>query len=107
MLTIDPITNVASIGDNKHNTNPNNTSSATLHPEHGADLAITKTVNDLIIVVGKNVLFILRVKNNGPNTAVNAFVYDVISSGPSYYHQQQYRDHTVPHQIFGQFDIWQ
>lgn len=84
VLTINPITNIAAIHGNEHNINPNNTSSVTLFPEPGADLAITKTVNHSTVHVGNNVLFTLRVKNNGPNTAFNSFVYDVIPSGLSY-----------------------
>jgi uncharacterized repeat protein (TIGR01451 family) len=46
-----------------------------------ADLALTKTVNNSSPLVNTNVVFTLTLTNNGPNTATNVSVRDLLPSG--------------------------
>jgi uncharacterized repeat protein (TIGR01451 family) len=49
-----------------------------------ADLALTKTVNPNPVTVGQPVTYTLIVRNNGPDTARNVTVNDVMPSGVEY-----------------------
>ena len=58
----------------------NNSASATETPQQ-ADLAITKTVDDDKPNVGDNVTFTITVTNNGPNSATNVTVQELLGTG--------------------------
>ena len=58
----------------------NNTASATETPQQ-ADLAITKTVSDSSPNVGENVTFTILVTNDGPNSATNVAVQELLGTG--------------------------
>jgi|GEM_PF-1236807 len=49
-----------------------------------ADVQIVKTANTLTPAVGGNVIFTLTARNNGPNTANNVVVRDVLPAGYEY-----------------------
>ena len=46
-----------------------------------ADIQVTKSANTLAPLIGGNVVFTLTAKNNGPNTANNVSVRDVLPAG--------------------------
>ena len=58
----------------------NNTASATVSPT-SADLALTKTVNDANPDVGDQVAFTVTLTNQGPDTATNVTVIDLLPAG--------------------------
>jgi len=49
-----------------------------------ADLQVIKTVNNPAPLVGQNIIFSITVANNGPNSAVNVVVNDVLPAGLAY-----------------------
>ncbi|MCG3158533.1 MAG: hypothetical protein DKINENOH_05177 [bacterium] len=57
---------------------------ATVSPSAVSDLSLVKTVNDPTANVGSTVTFTIAVTNNGPSTATNVSVGDVIPSGFTY-----------------------
>ena len=61
----------------------NNTASATETPQQ-ADLVVTKTVSDATPNVGETITFTVTVQNNGPNSAVNVRVNDLLPTGLVY-----------------------
>src|SRR5262249_34405600 len=75
-------TNVASVsGSEVFDPNPNNNSgSATVTPQQ-ADLHLVKTVNQPRPNVGDTVTFTLALTNQGPNTATNVTVTDLLPAG--------------------------
>jgi large repetitive protein len=48
------------------------------------DLSVTKKVDRSSVTIGENVLWTMTVKNDGPNTATNVSLKDVLPSGVSY-----------------------
>src|SRR5207237_5740556 len=60
----------------------NNSSSATETPQQ-ADLAVLKSVNNLTPNVGDTVTFTVTLTDNGPNTATNVQVTDLLPAGLS------------------------
>jgi uncharacterized repeat protein (TIGR01451 family) len=74
-------TNTASVTADQFDPNSvNNTASASETPQQ-ADLAITKTVDELFPNVGTDVTFTITVTNHGPNSATNVAVQDLVGSG--------------------------
>jgi uncharacterized repeat protein (TIGR01451 family) len=61
----------------------NNTASATETPQQ-ADLQVTKSVNNPAPNVGDTITYTVTLINNGPDTATNVVVRDVLSSGVSF-----------------------
>ena len=58
----------------------NNAASVTVIPQQ-ADLAVTKTVSDRRPDVGENIVFTVRVKNNGKSVATGVQLTDVLPDG--------------------------
>ena len=54
----------------------NNSASATINSSRAVDVSVTKTVDNLLPIVGEKVTFTVVVKNNGPNAATNVQVVD-------------------------------
>jgi uncharacterized repeat protein (TIGR01451 family) len=75
-------TNTATIShSDQFDPNPgNNQGSATETPQQ-SDLVLTKTVNDATPNVGDTVTFTLTLSNNGPDTATNVTVQDLLPAG--------------------------
>ena len=65
-------------------TNWANEANATINVPTAAELTIQKTANPSKVKVGKNVIFTLTVNNKGPDTAIDAFVLDLLSDGFQY-----------------------
>ncbi|MHA7832170.1 MAG: T9SS type B sorting domain-containing protein [Flagellimonas sp.] len=68
--------------------NPNNDvsseddqDSVSIIPEPLVDIAVTKTVDELIPEVGEEVVFTVTVLNDGPSSASNVVITDVLASG--------------------------
>ncbi|HRK72627.1 MAG TPA: DUF11 domain-containing protein, partial [Rhodothermales bacterium] len=59
----------------------NNTSTAVLNATQGADIAVTKTVNNVSPQIGDLVTFTVTVQNFGPNTATNLVIRDNVPGG--------------------------
>ena len=80
-----PQTNTATISaSDQFDPNPgNNTASATVTPQQ-ADLALTKTVSNPTPNVGDSVTFTVTLTNNGPNTATEVQVSDLLPAGLSF-----------------------
>ncbi|MBU4536105.1 MAG: DUF11 domain-containing protein [Euryarchaeota archaeon] len=80
------ITNTATkTAENEYYPNPDNDQdSVTLEVPPAADLAITKTVNDLRPVLYDTIFFTYIVQNRGPDTAVDSRVIDVLPVGLQY-----------------------
>ncbi len=77
-----PETNVASIShaDQFDPVTANNTAMTTLTPQQ-ADLALSKTTSDPTPNVGETVTFTITLTDNGPDSATNAQVTDLLPSG--------------------------
>lgn len=58
----------------------NNNSSATVTPQQ-ADIALAKSVNNAMPNVGDTVSFTVTLANNGPDTATNVTVQDLLPAG--------------------------
>ena len=80
-----PQTNTATIthADQFDPDTANNTASAVETPQQ-ADLALTKTVSDPTPNVGDTITYTITLSDNGPDTATNAQVTDLIPSGLSF-----------------------
>ncbi|RJS48360.1 MAG: hypothetical protein CIT03_08405 [Methanobacterium sp.] len=80
------ITNTATkTAENEYDPNPDNDQdSVTLEVPPAADLAITKTVNDLRPILYDTIFFTYIVQNRGPDTAVDSRVIDVLPVGLQY-----------------------
>ena len=62
----------------------NNTSTSTPTPSSVADLAITKSVDNSLPIVGDTITFTLNVINNGPSDATSVIVNDPMPAGYNY-----------------------
>ena len=81
-ITNATIMNVALVDSDTHDPNEtNNKDNDTITVNPFADLAIEKTVSPHYPKKGDVVTWTITVTNNGPDTAVNAFVRDVLPSG--------------------------
>ena len=80
-----PQTNSATIthADQFDPNTANNTASATETPQQ-ADLALAKTVSDPTPNVGETITYTLTLSDNGPNTATNVQVTDLLPAGVSF-----------------------
>jgi len=76
------ITNTASVSsvDQGDQTPANNSDSAALQVQ-GADLAVTKIVNDPIPNEGDTITYTITLTNNGPDTATNIVISDLLPAG--------------------------
>lgn len=61
----------------------------TVSAASSADLQVTKTVDNNTPTLGNNVVFTVQAKNNGPNTATDVVVNDLLPAG------YEYVSHTV------------
>lgn len=59
----------------------NNTSTVTPGPSAAADLSVEKTVSNETPTVGNNVTFTITATNNGPSSATNVKVNDILPAG--------------------------
>ena len=69
---------------NNNNANEDDQATSTPVPVSGADLRLTKTVNNSTPNVGSNVIFTVTVFNDGPSNATGVTVGDLLPSGYSY-----------------------
>ena len=77
-----PYLNSASVTATTQDPNPNNNNaSAGTTPVAQADLQVAKTVDNGAPNVGSNVTFTITVTNNGPSSAANVQVTDVLPAG--------------------------
>ena len=75
---------VSTLGSNQRDTNSlNNTSSATILVV-GADLAVTKTVNNSAPNEGNTIAYTIVVTNLGPNAATGVTIADTLPGGVTY-----------------------
>jgi gliding motility-associated-like protein/uncharacterized repeat protein (TIGR01451 family) len=80
------ITNTATVAGSTQDNVPGNNSStaATLTPVQNADLEVTKQLKDPSqqnFVAGKEVVYIITVRNNGPAPAINVNIKDLAPAG--------------------------
>ena len=81
-ITNASITNVAVVDSDTHDPNEtNNEDNDTITVDSYADLVIVKIVNPHYPKMNDVVTWTITVTNNGPDTAVNAFVRDVLPAG--------------------------
>ncbi|MFY0591879.1 FG-GAP-like repeat-containing protein, partial [Roseivirga sp.] len=66
--------------DQADSDNTNNSSTATIIPQ-GADLEVSKTVDNATPVAGDDVIFTINLTNNGPNQGTGISVTDQLPSG--------------------------
>jgi len=64
--------------------NTNNESTASIEVPPAVDIAVEKTVDDSTPDVGQIITYTIVVRNNGPNSATNAVVSDVLPAGLQY-----------------------
>ena len=82
VLASGPYLNSASVTATTQDPNPNNNNaSAGTTPAAQADLQVAKTVDNGAPNVGSNVTFTITVTNNGPGSAANVQVTDVLPAG--------------------------
>ena len=85
VLSPDAQTNTASVShsDQFDPNLANNTATASINPQQ-ADLQVSKTVSDPTPNVGDTVTYTITVTNNGPDTASNVTVQDLLPAGLSF-----------------------
>lgn len=83
---VGPYTNTATITGNEVDPDlGNNTSTVTPNPAaQVANLAVLKTIDNNVPLVGENVSFTIRVSNNGPSNATGVRVTDLLPNGYTY-----------------------
>jgi uncharacterized repeat protein (TIGR01451 family) len=82
VISPDPITNTVSVAhsDQFDPNDGNNTSSLTITPQQ-ADLQVTKSVSNPTPNVGDTVTFTVNLTDNGPDSATNVSVTDLLPAG--------------------------
>ena len=76
------ILNVATVDSSTYDPNKtNNEANNTTKANPIADLSVVKLVSDKTAINGDTITWTIIVKNNGPDTAVNAKAYDVLPKG--------------------------
>jgi uncharacterized repeat protein (TIGR01451 family) len=79
------ISNTATVASDTSDPNPsNNTSTATTGINSNADMSITKTDNPDPVAAGSNLGYQIGIVNNGPATAQNVVLNDVLPTGPTF-----------------------
>ncbi len=79
------ITNIANVtGTNHDHNNTNNQTNTTITVPPASDLTITKTVDNPTPHYLDNITYIITVHNNGPDSAINVNVTDILPSGLRY-----------------------
>ena len=79
------VTNVAVVTTKSNDNNTeNDKANNTTHVDPVADLAIGKFVSNMHPAYNAEFTYIIAVTNNGPDTAANAFVYDLLPKGVIY-----------------------
>ncbi|WP_292613801.1 carboxypeptidase regulatory-like domain-containing protein [Methanobacterium sp. BAmetb5] len=79
------ITNIATVnGTNYDHNDTNNQTNTTITVPPASDLTITKTVDNPTPHYLDNITYIITVHNNGPDSAINVNVTDILSSGLRY-----------------------
>src|SRR5207244_7316180 len=73
-------TATVSLADQYHPNSGNNSASATETPQQ-ADLAVSKSVSNSTPNVGDTITFTVNLRDNGPNSASNVQVSDVLPAG--------------------------
>ncbi|SEL10031.1 conserved repeat domain-containing protein, partial [Methanobrevibacter gottschalkii] len=77
VINVGKITNVAEVNSTSNDTNKsNNKNKSTVKATPLVDLVITKISNKQEYYIGDKVIWIIKVKNNGPSKAVNTYVID-------------------------------
>ena len=76
------ILNVATVDSSTYDPNKtNNEANNTTKANPIADLSVVKLVSDKTAINGDTITWTIIVKNNGPDTAVNAKAYDILPNG--------------------------
>ena len=84
-ITNTTITNVAVVDSDTNDPNPeNNTDNDTVKVRPEADLLVYKFVNNHNSNYNDEIVWTIYVHNNGPDTAVDAYVYDELPAGLKY-----------------------
>ena len=79
------ITNIATVnGTNYDHNDTNNQTNTTITVPPASDLTITKTVDNPTPHYLDNITYIITVHNNGPDSAINVNVTDILPSGLRY-----------------------
>ena len=76
-----PVTNTANVSGGSETNTTNDTASNLTNIVSSADIAVTKTVNNVTPNVGANVTFTLTATNNGPSDATGVQVTDLLPAG--------------------------
>ena len=82
------ITNIASVTGNELDSNIGNNTAQVSFVASGADLSITKTVDNATPLVGGNATFTLTITNHGPGNASGVNVADTLPTGLTYVSSQ-------------------
>jgi len=81
----DTLTNTATVADeSSSDTVPDNDTDSAWVVGHACDLAVTKSVDDTDPSVGDEIVFKVKVENNGPDAAVDVVVEDALPGGLYY-----------------------
>ena len=84
-ITNTTFVNVATINSSTYDPNQtNNVANNTTKSNSIADLSVVKLVSQKISVIGDTITWTIKVINNGPDTAVNAYAIDVLPSDIAY-----------------------
>ncbi len=84
-ITNTTILNVASVNSSTYDPNEtNNIANNTTKSNTLTDLSVVKLVSQKTSVIGDTIVWTIKVTNNGPDIAVNAYAIDVLPSGISY-----------------------
>src|SRR5262249_31482223 len=79
---VDRQANVALVtGSDQYDPNPGNNTAVEVVAGQPANLVVVKTVDNAVPAVGGTVTFTITLTNNGPSTATNAAVSDLLPAG--------------------------